>query len=455
MFHGIIVITNKIIYMGVVIMAKLLQEYGEIKNMTKTYSELRKFIKSLSGSTDAGLVQTLNKSCKEKNVVRYFTFTYQEMSEDESGKEVMWVDTGYTDIIGSPVYVQFTMSDYWTGALVGTETSILQNQLEYRRGRGDTETCKFLENRLRELGYSVTVEQSNKAELKSSSIENTEVKQDETNQVVTKQEEIKQDEFHEQNQESFISSLYSKLMIPNNWNEKALQGYIDSCISRINSCIRNGKDCSNFVIFNEANQRAAFNSGLLDRYGKSIMIVAYVYCDSSRVMQLMSTGLCFAESKIFMLATLGFSKENLGKKIERVEFCDSPLNLMFADGIDDFDLECRSRLEHCVGDRLSRYPEEYQGLSQDVLCSDIVKAIELGVELNKCDRSYIKPFYNRSKDCIEFIVPYHVMGNFQKKPELGIVISYFDGYWQIMTILSREDAMNDIKLFNMYENETF
>lgn len=417
-------------------MSKLLQSYGEIKNMSRTLSELRKFIKELSGLSDNKVIQLINKSCADKNVVRYFTITYQEMDEFESGKEVMWVDTGYSDIIGSPVYIQFTMSDYWTGALVGTETFILQSQLEYRRGKGDIKTCEYIEGKLKSLGYTIDFESSDSDESSDKNMES-----------------VSQDK--EKDSKDFISMLFERLMIPNSWNEKALSGYINSCIGRINSQLKAGVDCTGFLIFNEENKRVIFNSGLLDRYGKPILIVAYVGTDSNSAMQLMYYSLSFCESKIFMLTTLGFSKSDLVRKIERVEFCDSPLNLMFADGIDDFDLDCRARLEHCVNERIDRFPEEYRTLPQDVLCSDLIKAVEVGVELNKCDRSYIKPFYNRSRDSIEFIIPYHIMGNFQKKPELGIVISYFDGYWQIMTILTREDVMNDIKLFNMYEDETF
>lgn len=139
-----------------------------------------------------------------------------------------------------------------------------------------------------------------------------------------------------------------------------------------------------------------------------------------------------------------------------MQFSDNSLtDLVFVDGIEDFDLESRNRLEHCVEERRFRLPEQYTNAPSEVICADIIRAIGIGLELNKYDRNYIKPIYNRTNDAINFIIPYHVQNDFQKKPELGIVVAKIEDYWQIMTLLDYEDVLKDIKLFNMYENETF
>lgn len=415
-------------------MARLLSEYGEIRNEGRCISELKSQIKEFAKLSDANIISKLSESAKKTNRIRYFNFDYLELSEDECGKDVMWVDTGYTNMFGSAVYVQFTGGSPWSGALVGTESSILDYQTSYREAKKGT-TKEKLEQEL---------------DVDLSKLEGV--------SITLASDEIKQPVQKINKNESFLNILYERLLIPHSWTVESLDNYTNLCIARINNCLLNGKDCSDYVIFNKDMTLALINSGLLDKFGKYIMLITKIYgglANEGKTIELGYTGLRLGGSKA-SLCEEGFRKEDLNRNIERVQFSDNGLtDLVFTSGLDDFDLDSRSRLEHCITDRRLRFPESYADANKEVICSDIIKAIELAVVLNKYDRNYIKPIYNRTRDSIDFVIPYHVGNDFQKKPELGIVIAYFNDYWQIMTVLNYEDVIKDIKLFNMYENETF
>ena len=157
-----------------------------------------------------------------------------------------------------------------------------------------------------------------------------------------------------------------------------------------------------------------------------------------------------------MLLKLGFEKDSiLGINIERVRFYnESNSEFVFHGDIEEFDFDSWDRLVHCIDDRRERFPDEYKDMPSEVLCSDMVKAIELGVTLSKYDSGYIKPIYNRKFDRIHFVVPFHLGNNFRKKPELGIVIANFDNtFWQVMTILEYNNCQADTRVLNLYSDE--
>lgn len=377
----------------------------------------------------------------------------------------MWVDTGYYDN-GNPIYVQFSGGNPWKGAFVGTEQGILDYQREYREKQANS--SERLQKLNTDLGVNVN------------SIEGVQVIMDDTDESsadkvykassdigvgtssITREEVVWEDDMVGSKQEmddeykTFLSLLHSKLMAPNNWTEDALKNYISLCIARINHCIAKKKDCSDWLVFSKDKSMVILNSGLLNKFGKYITLITKVYgSKAGKPMELSHTSIRVSGGKAF-LSDKGFEKSALNRDIERVAFSDNGLmDLIFVGDIEDFDLESRNRLEHCVEERRFRFPETICDAPSEVICSDIIRAIEIGVELNKYDRNYIKPIYSRSNDTISFVIPYHISNDFQKKPELGIVIGMVGGYWQIMTVLDYEMVLNDTKLFNMYENETF
>ena len=138
-----------------------------------------------------------------------------------------------------------------------------------------------------------------------------------------------------------------------------------------------------------------------------------------------------------------------------MDFVKTREDLIFNAEIDDFDLCNYERLSHCIVERRDRFPEYTKNMSDDAICTDMVKAIEMGITLSKYDLSYIKPIYNCRYNQINFIIPYHIGNDFNKEPELGIVVTQFDnGLWEVMTILRAEECKQDERTLNLYSDNS-
>lgn len=411
-------------------MARLYEDYGHIRNDNKCVDILRDAVPSLSGKSKEQVVKIANERAERVNNHIYFDHNYDKLDESESGKEILWVDTGYS-VNGATIYAQFTGGNPWVGAFIGTEAEIMAHQAQRELERKSQVSSK---ERF-EQKYGVDL----------SSLEGV---------TVTLEEQ--QTEKVNKNLQ-FLQTLHEKLLIPNSWTVENLDSYINMCIARLNNLVAKGRDLSDNVIFNAERTSAIINTGLLDNFGKYILVqlkLYYIGKDEDKRFEFGYTGISFAKSKA-VLSSEGFSKSDLAKQLERVSFADNITDLIFQDSIEDFDLENWASLNHSIVERRNRFPEEYQKSSNEVIYADITRAVEIAVELSRYDHNYIKPYYNKKADSICFVIPYHIGNNFQKKPELGLLIHNKSGYWQIATILDYDMVARDIKIFSLYENESF
>lgn len=250
----------------------------------------------------------------------------------------------------------------------------------------------------------------------------------------------------------FLESLLSKLLIQKDWNIYNLDEYLKTCIIRLNYLLKENENCI-YCKFNEDKSLALINSGLLDSFGKYIYLVLKVR-PLTDMYQLSIFDIQLAGSKVSLIK-VGFDRDAVNLYIERVSFCSSNADLVFKGDLQDFDLENTARLTHCLVERRDRFPESWKSAGEDALFSDMLKAIEVALEINRYDHNYIKPIYHRKSNKIHFVIPYHVGNSFQTKPELGIVVALIEGFWQVMTILSSEDAKDDTRLFSLYSSESF
>lgn len=415
-------------------MANLLSDYGQVLNFPSVMSELKKRVPELGTLKTQNFILAVNKSVKkgiEKHLVRYFSGEYLELEEEEHGCFAMWYPTDYLTKDGDIIYIQFTGGSPWTGALVGTESEILEYQKTHVRKRMPVE--KRLEE---ELGVCVK------------DIEGVTVSTDE-DKVGIYSRVSKSD--------IFVQNLHKRLLIPNSWTDENLANYVYLIICRLNNMLKSGDASVDFYMkVNESKSSVLINSGLLDLFGKYIYLIVRVRRSSlngGAIEELSFNDVEISLGKAYAMQK-GFTKMDVSLALDRVSFA-SDKELMFDGSWFDFDLSDWERLSHCIIERKDRFPEEYQNMSSDVLFSDMSRAIEVAVELNKYDKNYIKPIYSVRYDRIHFVIPYHVGGDFQKKPQLGIVVSNYNGFWNVMTVLGIEEVMRDIKLFSMYENESF
>ena len=239
-------------------MAKLLNHFGDIKNEAKCLSALKALVPDFNRNSPAQIIASVNKKAMSKNDIRYFDFDYVELNENEAGKQIQWVNTGYFSGT-QPIYAQFTGGSYnWTGALIGTEETIRELQSQTNsEPKTAVEKRKSLE---KELCVNLN------------SLEIGEVfTDDEDSKVITRINK----------NEAFLNALYGKLLAPNSWTTAQLDNYINLCIVRLNHYLEKNKDYSDFIIFNEDKSLALINSGLLDKFGKYIMLALRVLPNDS------------------------------------------------------------------------------------------------------------------------------------------------------------------------------
>lgn len=401
----------------------LLDYIGNISNKDVCLKMLRSLNKQCSNLSDMKLACKINQ--EHKKDFRYFTSDYHELP-NETDAIWMWVDSGIQNETGDIIYFQFGRSgSRWVGALVNTENGIVS----YQSSKDD-------------ITYSLVSLESQKY------ISNAEEVVAESRKGYPERVNASQQKTAE-----FYQKLYDRLLIQTNWEMEELRSYINVLLSRLNSLIKKGIDCSEYLVYSIDKKSALVNTGLLDKFGKRILIVVDMYTKS----ELSYTGLHIMDSKSILYKN-GFSKEDLKKNILRVRFYNKDVSELIFDGeLDDFDLENWDRLTHCIKERRTRFPEELSSSSDEVLCSDMLRALELGINLSKYDSNYIKPIYNKKNDSISFVVPYHIGNNFQKKPELGIVVSKFseESFWQVMTILDYSDVVFDVRTISLYEEQSF
>ena len=395
----------------------------------------------MEDGTDAELARKLNTFYNESSS-RYFTQVYREVDKDSPYVHFMWLDTGCTDVSGDTLYCQFSKSAFgWQGAFIGTENEITFNQMG--------KTLKQLSDEASSV-MGESKESDDSAEVSSDDVMNSSSSddiEDATDRVLSS--------LDCESTAQFYTDLFNRLLIQTGWelSNNNLRNYIDLLISRLNKMISDSKDVSRYLIWNRGSKKVLVNSALLDKFGKIIMFVSDVHKSGNT---LSFTRLQLVDSKKMLLDN-DFEKSVLSEEIECVPFYDKSVSeLVFDASVEDFDLENWDRLSHCIIDRRSRFPEPWCNSSTEQLCQDVLNAIELGVRLSRYDSNYIKPFYSRKRDKIQFIIPYHVGNNFQEKPQLGIVVDKTEyGLWQVMTILDYNMSCMNIKALSLYSDNSF
>ena len=413
---------------------RVLSEFGCVKNQSDLAKRARNKVAKFSKKTDKDILEEIDNFCNLYTKVIAFNDEYNIVEYDDFRAKFLWVYSGQKDKNGDLLFIQFVyIKEDWIGAFIGTVKEIIEEQSKRDKIMYNSEIPK-IEQYIETLDID-SVEVSFKEE-----------KENIPEEFLVKTEPIKySDEFYKE--------LYGRLLLNSGWGleKNSLGGYIRCIITRINNNIKNGSSEKGYV-FNSDKTMALVNSGLLDIFGKNIFFISKI-----GLKKLLSKNeLYLIDSKVKLLS-YGF-KQNDMVNLERVKFYDkSKSELLFDASIDDFDLDSIVRIQHCIKERIDRYPEEYRDKSLETLYQDLVLAINYGVSLSKSDTSYVKPIYNMRSNTIQFVIPYHVGNNFQKDAELGLIVTNKNEYglWQVMTILKREDCLCNIKLFNPFGKESF
>lgn len=410
---------------------------------------LRDNCKELSNKTERQIAMAVNGNYSSKNDI-YFDMNLHLTSQYSAHYRLMF--TGFKDGEGNNLYLSCckNRNNNWGGAFTGTLQQIIDNAKE-TNVNVDENSVKTLQKELKNSNIKETLNTDGESKESKNSTDYTSNSNSDEEEKAYLYAEKKANSLDNPRTKEFYTLLYNRLLVQKGWELEttALRSYIDVVIARLNFMLQDNEDVGKYLTYNSNNTMALFNTALLDKFGKPILVTSAV-----RGKILSFTELRLVDTKATLLQN-DFDKEQIKQNLDRVEFVKSREDLMFNAEIDDFDLCNYERLSHCIVERRDRFPEYTKNMSDDAICTDMVKAIEMGITLSKYDLSYIKPIYNCRHNQINFIIPYHIGNDFNKEPELGIVVTQFDnGLWEVMTILRAEECKQDERTLNLYSDNS-
>lgn len=399
---------------------------------------LRDNCKELNNKTERQIAMAVNGKYSPKNDI-YLDINLHLTSLYSAHYRLMY--TGFNDADNNKLYLSCckNRNNNWGGAFTGTLHQIIDNVKE-TNVNVDENSVKTLQKELQNSNIKETLKDLEE-----------EPKNSDEEEKAYLYAEKKANSLDNPRTKEFYTLLYNRLLVQKGWELEttALRSYIDVVIARLNFMLQDNEDVDKYLTYNGTHTMALFNTALLDKFGKPILVTSAV-----RGKSLSFTDLRLVDTKATLLQN-DFDKEQIKQNLDRVEFVKTREDLMFNAEIDDFDLCNYERLSHCIVERRDRFPEYTKNMSDDAICTDMVKAIEMGITLSKYDLSYIKPIYNCRYNQINFIIPYHIGNDFNKEPELGIVVTQFDnGLWEVMTILRAEECKQDERTLNLYSDNS-
>lgn len=420
-----------------------LDNYGVISDKPRIIRNLQSRNKSLRNMNERRVAMSINRTCSLEVMYNF----------DIGGiTEVKLVNLGVNDKNGERLYIAFIKVDTeFKFAGLGTRNELSVEVLKERVNAMKEKSSNNGEEAKSDEPQKQTHNKSTEALKEKPKVDE---QQKQTHNKSTEDEEVTALEVKTAESNNFYTTLFSRLMIPKSFpTDTSLRRYIESILTRINYLIRdNVPDLNEYIIYNSSGNTALINTALIDKFGKVIYILVGVHKNKELIFK--NLNICSGRTA---LMSYGFGKVNLDK-LKRVRFYNTDLSdLIFNADIEDFDLDNWSRLEHCIERQKERLSNKLVNASPEMIYSDMVNAISIGVSISKFDSSYIKPYYSRKYDNISFIIPYHIGNNFQEKPELGIIVSRFgeDEYWQAMTVIDYDMALDDVRLLSLYSDVSF
>ena len=109
---------------------------------------------------------------------------------------------------------------------------------------------------------------------------------------------------------------------------------------------------------------------------------------------------------------------------------------------EDFDISQKS-LRHILEERRDRFPEDVAMLSDDVLANKIDISLRIGIKMLQRDMTYARPSYSGKLEKICWLMPLYINRSFSEEPELVMVISKEEYYYEVKTIYAYDDTIKD------------
>ena len=369
----------------------------------------------------------------------------------------VFINTGVRKNIGkSLVYVSFLYnpSGYFFGGYFGTIEFLLKSCASFLRLSGvevDRRIAvlrKKIHSEYELYGWNeiqtennngMSMEKSNNGTVEnifnSLTIEfNKEVAGDNSKKNSKKNGTSVQRPFVQYSVDNLVDIIYNELLI-NNWKSKeGLDRYLKIIGSRVQQLMKDNKN--EYYIINKF-KSAVVNTGLLDKYNNDILVMYKWY---------VTPGVYRADKVIESKKDLikeGFTVEQAKMNISPITFFDDDSEMYLKNvKFEDFDISQKS-LRHILEERRDRFPEDVAMLSDDVLANKIDISLQIGIKMLQRDMTYARPSYSGKLEKICWLMPLHINRSFSEEPELVMVISKEEYYYEVKTIYSYDDTIKD------------
>lgn len=455
----------------------LYESIGEFRNRRSACEILPMRCPELAECTPEEVADKLAEDFDKSKIV-YFGTNYRK-ADSEISAEYLWIPLAYANKFGEKLFIQFTKGAYcWAGGYIGSPMEIVKHQMETA---SKVKTKKEMQNNISAwislnkslcTSTSIEVKESLPAKRVEAVAEEANVEKEKSSVVVITKPAVTRkpivvegDDLDTQHilpdEEQFFKAFYDKLLVKVGWSPSLIKNYLYTMINRENYLLFNNRG-DDYIIRSATSvngkQYAMLNTALLNTLGNPIKIIVQFYGQKAEAPLGYSCHFwSICDSKVTAIK-YGFSKDDMNKELCPVVFYDSdPAEMVFSADIEDFDLENEARIDHCLDRSAERGGSElYGAMSDNQVYSSIIQAIRTAIAISKYDNSYVKPIYNRKANKINFAIPYHVSGRFDKAPELGIVVSKGNyGLWQIMTVLDFETVRYDHDCLVPYRASSF
>lgn len=202
------------------------------------------------------------------------------------------------------------------------------------------------------------------------------------------------------------------------------------------------QDTLNFpdrIIFNENKSKVLFNTNLINKFGRDLIIVGNLLEISNKVF----IGELKISPSIMELRKMGFDSPK------------EPMPPMFFKDINEIIFHCdweidqnMEKYEHIIGDRIDRFPIKYHDSSPDYLGQQLDNAINFAKKIAQRNYKFIVPMYYPTARRIQLLMPIYLEISYSSHPDFALVLTPHpkEKLYTPETILGLDEVYQDARL---------
>lgn len=354
----------------------------------------------------------------------YFDSDYNQVSSENASN--LWIQLPITSFNGNPLFLSMRRdSSGFRGDLVGEHCFL--TKLVTRAS--DEKRCHIIAKNLSAfltyLENPVVVEKDFSGHYDAQSNHNT----DAVSKIYVPNE---------------LATEIKNILLIDHWETfDGFRRFLLTAGIRANSYVKNNK--TDYYIINKLSS-IVINTGLLNKYGQCINIMYrwHVKAENYVPYKIIDSKAACVEND--------FTIADANKALKPISFFDEATRPFVTD-ISLYDNSIHS-LKHCTDEtRRDRFPESVRDISDLSLTQKIQQALNIGLEIHRSGGRYAKPIYKSRENTIHWLLPLHINADINDAPELVMVISEKNGFYDIRTVLPYNEEVRDrVRAVQPYEN---